>query len=375
MTTSATVLVLGGYGVFGSRVCRRLARDPDLNLLVAGRDAGKAAALVSELAPAAAKAAAFPLDLTLDLETGLAKSGAGIVIHAAGPFQGQDRRVAEACIAQGRHYIDLADGRDFVTGFAALDSAARAAGVLAVSGASSVPALSGAVVEALRPQCIQLERIAGGISPGNHAPRGRALIAGILSFAGQKMKIWRDGKWQSVHGWQNLTRRELPGLGWRWFANCDVPDLTLFPERYPLVRSVTFQAGLELSLLHLGLWVLSGPARAGLLPNLACFTGPALAIAKLTAPFGGNRGGMFVELAGKDAVGRSCRVTWNLTAGSGDGPNIPAIPAVLVARKLARGELKARGAMACLDLFSLEEFLAEVADLDITTQTTVSHEG
>src|SRR5881628_23475 len=71
---------------------------------------------------------------------------ADLVIDAAGPFQGSSYAVPEACIAARIPYLDLADGRDFVCGIGALDQAARAAGVAIVAGASSVCALSGAVV-------------------------------------------------------------------------------------------------------------------------------------------------------------------------------------------------------------------------------------
>jgi saccharopine dehydrogenase-like NADP-dependent oxidoreductase len=43
--------------------------------------------------------------------------GPALVIHCAGPFQNQDYRVALAALSCGAHYIDLADGREFVTGF------------------------------------------------------------------------------------------------------------------------------------------------------------------------------------------------------------------------------------------------------------------
>jgi len=49
------------------------------------------------------------------------------VVHTCGPFQGQDYQVAMACIRARAHYIDLADGRDFVAGIGALDAQARAA--------------------------------------------------------------------------------------------------------------------------------------------------------------------------------------------------------------------------------------------------------
>jgi len=47
------------------------------------------------------------------------------------------------------------------------------------------------------------------------------------------------------------------------------------------------------------------------------------------------------------------------------GPEIPCTPALIIARKLARGELKRRGAMPCWNLFTLEDFSYEVGDFDI----------
>ena len=46
--------------------------------------------------------------------------------------------------------------------------------------------------------------------------------------------------------------------------------------------------------------------------------------------------------------------------------DIPAIASVILARKLVRGEVVPRGAMVCSELFTLEEFMAEVADLDVS---------
>jgi saccharopine dehydrogenase-like NADP-dependent oxidoreductase len=43
----------------------------------------------------------------------------GLVIHCEGPFQGQDYRVSNAALAAGAHYLDLADGRQFIAEIAA----------------------------------------------------------------------------------------------------------------------------------------------------------------------------------------------------------------------------------------------------------------
>src|SRR5471032_3508463 len=44
-----TILVLGGYGFFGARICTALAANKNIHLLVAGRDPGKARALTAQL--------------------------------------------------------------------------------------------------------------------------------------------------------------------------------------------------------------------------------------------------------------------------------------------------------------------------------------
>ena len=136
------VLVLGGYGHFGGRICRALSTAA--TLIVAGRDAAKATQAARTLGIAHEGVA---LDYTAtDLADRLRALHVDAVIHTCGPFQGQSYHVAQDCIAAGAHYIDLADGREFVTGISALDAAARTASVLVVSGASTLPALSSAVI-------------------------------------------------------------------------------------------------------------------------------------------------------------------------------------------------------------------------------------
>ena len=64
-----------------------------------------------------------------------------LVIHCVGPFQGQDYGVANSALAAGAHYIDLADGRQFIVEFAArVKDQAVGAGRVAISGASTLPA-------------------------------------------------------------------------------------------------------------------------------------------------------------------------------------------------------------------------------------------
>ncbi|RYI78797.1 MAG: hypothetical protein EON47_24480, partial [Acetobacteraceae bacterium] len=246
------VLVLGGYGFFGRRVLQRLSLQAGLEIVVAGRSLQKAQALVDGL-PAAQ---AMKLDVgSEDFDAQLKALAPAVVVHTCGPFQGQAYRVAEACIAAGAHYIDLADGRDFVCGIGVLDRAARTAGVAVISGASSVPALSCAAADHLARTMDTVSEVDIGISPGNRTERGLSTVQAILSYCGRPLPAPAGSR---RFGWVGAWEQAYPApVGRRLLSPCDVPDLDLLPMRYPGRPDVRFGAGLELRLLHRGLNLLA----------------------------------------------------------------------------------------------------------------------
>ena len=183
------IVVLGGFGNFGARICRALAPDQSLTVVAASRHSSAAPADFALLNIHNAQ-----YDITADgLAEGLRALNPGLVIHCVGPFQGQDYRVAHAALSCGAHYIDLSDGRDFVAGFGvALNDVAARANRLAASGASTLPALSSAVVDALADEFSNLKSIDTVIAPAQRAPRGVGTLAGVLGYAGQRFQVWED---------------------------------------------------------------------------------------------------------------------------------------------------------------------------------------
>jgi saccharopine dehydrogenase-like NADP-dependent oxidoreductase len=141
-----TVLILGGYGFFGGRIAATIANQSAIRLLIAGRNLETARATCAALGLSGDNAVQLNA-LDPAVVSTLRELNVGTLIHTAGPFQGQDYGVARAAIAAGCNYIDLADGRQFVAGIAGLDGAAKDRGVTVISGASSVPGLSSAVVD------------------------------------------------------------------------------------------------------------------------------------------------------------------------------------------------------------------------------------
>jgi saccharopine dehydrogenase-like protein len=360
------VVVLGGYGNFGKRVVMALAADRSYRVIVAGRDLQKARAVAGEVG-SPAQAAALDSRAT-DLATELQRLGANVVVHTAGPFQGQDYVVAKACIEARSHYVDLSDARAYVCGIGGLDPAARRNDVLVASGASSVPALSSAVVDLLRTEFSVIESIEHGITSGAKPP-GLATMEGVLGYAGKPLAQWRDGAWRTAYGWQDLTRREYPRpVGARWLGNCDVPDLQLFPERYAPVRTVVFRAGVSMTVGMLATWGASWLVRAGLLTSLVPHVPGLRKTALVLERYGSKDSAMHVTLRGLDAQSQSISRTWWLLAGDDHGPQVPCLPAIALARKLLRGEVRARGAMPCMGLLAVEEILAVGRELDLRTE-------
>jgi hypothetical protein len=357
---SKRVLIIGGYGNFGSFIARRLSREPDITIVIAGRSGIKAGKLAEDL-----KTEWATIDIAHDFDASLEKIKPDIVIHTSGPFQGQGYDVAEACIRHKCHYIDLADGREFVADISGLNAAAQDAGVLVVSGASSVPALTSAIIDEYAGEFKELRKITYGIATAQKTTRGLATTKAILGYAGKPFKTLIDGEMKNVHGWHDLTFRKFMGLGYRPLGNCDIPDLEIFPRRYPDLKTIRFHAGLELKILHLGLWSLSWLARLRLSPSLQGAAPALLRISRLFDPFGKDDSGFYMHFSGKDAANENKEMTFNLVARHGDGLYIPGMPAVIMARKIARNEIAGKGAFPCVGFIALNEYLSALSEFDI----------
>lgn len=368
--TPLTTLILGGYGNFGARICRALAGDAatahHLSLLVAGRDASRARALAHTLGPGARGVA-------LDHQApGLAATlrdwGVGLVIHTAGPFQAQGYSVAQAAAEAGAHYIDLADGRRFVCDFpAALDARFTAAQRTAITGASTVPALSSAVVDHLSAGWQHIDSIDICIAPAQRAPRGQATLAAVLSYCGLAIDVWDGGRWQPQQGWAHPTPVRFHRLQPRLGAVCDIPDLEIFPTHYQARDRVTFRAALEVGLAQRTFATLAALRHWGVMPHpekLAWLMHHAGGVLDL---LGTPLGGMVVRVAGTDAEGQPRRRAWHIAADHDHGPEIPCMAAILLARQLAAGQPLPTGAHTSTGLLPLEAFAPEFATWGMVT--------
>ena len=357
--TARTILVLGGTGVFGSRLAAGLIRDGIPSVTIAGRGEARlrevAARLGCRWQVLDRGASTFAADIR--------RIAPFAVVDASGPFQGygvdDPYRVAHAAIAAGAHYFDLSDDAGFTAGIGALDGSARAEGVAVLSGVSSVPAVSAAAVHALAENLERIDLIDSMILPGNRAPRGRSVTAAILRQAG------RPSPGSDRLAWIGSERVVIAPPGRSAFTRLaspiGAPDLLLMPRHFK-AHEVRFRAGLELWVMHKGLELIAHAVRLGLLRNAATVLSPAHLAARALERFGTDVGAMRVLVRGEAADGTTVERIWTLVADAGDGPHVPAIPGRILAGKLMRGEV-ATGARACLDDLTLEECEAAAPEL------------
>lgn len=356
------ILILGGYGTFGGRLAELLSNTQELTLIIAGRSESKAIQFIKKLSPGSKK---MPLafDRNADVEKQLCLIKPDLLIDATGPFQlyGDDPyRVIKACISQQVNYMDLADGVQFVNGVVQFDDAAKKQNLYVLSGVSSFPVLTAAVVRKLARDFKKVTAIKGGIAPSPYAGVGLNVLYAISDYAGKSVEIIRDGKMQCAYALTDTFDYTIAPPGYlplrnRCFSLFDVPDLQALPKLWPELDSIWMGAAPVPAFFHWALRMLSWLVRLRLLPSLSLLA-PLFHFVSNTIRWGEHRGGMFVSIQGTTGIGESIERSWHLVAEGDDGPYIPSMAIEGIVRKSLKGTLPRAGARPCTDDLELTDY-------------------
>ena len=353
------ILILGGYGVFGGRLAELLADVPDLDLLICGRDLARAERFCAAYR-GAARVHPHALDRR-DIAGALDDLRPDLVVDASGPFQdyGADRyRVVEACIAAKTDYLDFADGADFVFGIDRFDARAKAADIFILSGVSSFPALTGAVLREMA-KTMDIRIVEGGIAPSPFAGIGLNVMRAVVGYAGAPVKLRRGGRDGHGIGLAESLRYTVavPGrlpLRNIHFSLVDVPDLQLIPRAWPAITDIWMGAGPVPEILHRILNLLAKTRARFHLPSFEPFSRLFYAVLNRMR-FGEHRGGMFIRARGL-VDDRPAERSWHLLAEGDDGPYIPSMAIEAIVRKLRTGDRPAAGARSSVDALTLADY-------------------
>lgn len=366
------VLIIGGYGNFGFRLAKLLGPDARLTVILAGRNLGKAQAACTDLNTYAAIFKPLKLNRNRDL-TSQIEVAPDIIVDTSGPFQAYDHApyaVVEYAISQGCHYLDIADCVDFVAGISAYDTKAKQAGITALSGLSTYPCLTSAVLLHFQDRFDDVTHVKSGIAPSPKAGLGLNVIKAITSYAGKRVHLFKDGKKQHTYGLTESFKHRIrpPGadpLDIRLFSNVDAPETSLWPTHFPKLHSLWFGAGPKPMILHRLLILFSKMVRWKLLPGISGISGLISRILD-ACKFGAHRGGMFVELSGKSGS-RNKTLSWHLIAEGDDGPNIPIIPVAITVSRILNGNPPEPGARPAIGAVSLDAYSKMFETFDMTS--------
>jgi hypothetical protein len=339
-----SAVVFGGYGAFGSLVCRELARL-GTSVTVAGRSRGRAEARARELGPAHRGAAA---DVRSALDCRAAIEGHAVAVCCAGPFSSLGSALLEACLAAGCHYADIAEDRAYAAGVRGLGERFRERGLSAVYGASSLPGLSVALARLARAGAASdPDRARVTLFIGNANPKGSAAIRAALAVLGRPVAAPQG----TLRGFVEREIVRLPDpFGRRAVYTFDSPDYDLLPDRVG-VQSVTVNVGFESR---------AGTAAFALLARAGRGYGAGLArvlrgIASLV-PGGTSGGVVLAELFWPDGTMRRAALR-----AERDGQRMAALPCALAVHALADDASLPRGALTADELLGAEALVSGVA--------------
>ena len=185
------ILVYGSYGYTGQLIVERAVKE-GLALILAGRDEKQLRAQAEKFG---LEYRAFALENTAALDSALQEVDA--VLHCAGPFVLTFRQMAEACIRNKKHYVDISGEIEGFEALALMDNDAKQAGVMLLPGGGFdvVPSDCLIAYAASRlPNATSLELYIKSIGSG--ISRGTARSG--IENSHKQGRIRRDGKIVSV---------------------------------------------------------------------------------------------------------------------------------------------------------------------------------
>jgi hypothetical protein len=335
------IIIAGGTGFFG-RAAAELLTALGQRTLIASRRPGADVRLDVEDRGSLA-AALRPGDLVLD---------------TAGPFQDRTTTLVEAAITIGCDVIDIADNVEHALRVRALRSAIDSAGIRVLSAASSVSAVSAALLTWLgieRPA-----RLTGLLAPAARHSASAGTGQSLLRSIGQPIRVLRDGALTSLPGWSEPRRIELPeGAGsfnGRLFESADAVWL---PERWPTLRNVEMLVDTRIPGLN-GLFALAArrPWLRGLIERQQ-------AAGRMAARLlGATTGCLGIEVASLDGhIARAVLLPRH------HGHRVAVAPMVLAAAAITEGRFPGRGLVRPDQQVEAGELLDYLRGMDVALAT------
>lgn len=248
------VLIYGATGYTGKLVAER-ARAIGMTPVLAGRNADKVKAVAE---PLGFEWRAADINDPAALDKAL--SGIEVVLHIAGPFSATSRQMADACIRNKAHYLDITGEIAVIEALASRSNEAAAAGVMLMPGVGFdvVPSdcLAARVAQRVK-NPTKLTLAIGGLEKAS-----RGTLKSSIESVGNPVRVRRRGAiettWPPPRRAFDFGAGPRPGIavGWgdvatAWYST-GVPDITVFFEAMPQMEQMSRLNGFTRWLLSRG---------------------------------------------------------------------------------------------------------------------------
>ncbi|RJO71865.1 MAG: saccharopine dehydrogenase [Myxococcales bacterium] len=236
--------VLGGCAKMAVPALKAFAEEPDVErVLLADRDAEGA----HELARAyGAKFSAAELDATDGKAVAELVEGFDAALGYIGPFYHFEAPIAQACIDAGTPYLSIADDFDAYLAVEKLHEAAKAAGVVVITGLGNSPGITNLLAKKGYLSMDAPERINVHWTGGSDEEVGPANVRHVMHiFEGETLQ-WIDGREAYVKTGRGAKTVEFPApIGVHTVYYTGHAESVSLPRNLKGLKEVTLHGGIQ----------------------------------------------------------------------------------------------------------------------------------
>ncbi len=251
---TGNISIYGATGYTG-KLTARVAHERGLKPILAGRNAAKLKAVAE---PLGFQWRAFDLADAGGLDAGL--KDVAVVLCIAGPFSATSRPMADACLRNKVHYLDITGEIAVFEALAARDAEAKRAGVMLLPGVGFDVVPSDCLAAHLKrrlPDATGLKMYIAGnfsVSRGTAKTMVEGIAAGTSVRRGGRL-VTLDHAVEDVCDFGQGPKPTMP-VSWgdvsTAFYSTGIPDIEVHFEAMPALKTVTRLPGFVKSLMGLG---------------------------------------------------------------------------------------------------------------------------
>jgi short subunit dehydrogenase-like uncharacterized protein len=323
---SGTVLIYGATGYTGKLIAK-VAAGLGARPILAGRFLDKVQAIAKPLGLASR---AFDLGDPSRIDAGI--RDVSVVLCVAGPFSTTSKAMADACLRNRVHYLDITGEIDVFEALAARDAEARARDVVLLPGVGFDVVPSDCLAAHLKRRLPDATHLKLYLSLGANMSRGTAKTMIEAIAAGTRLR--RHGRLvargRAEEGTCDFGKGERPTIQVSWgdvstaYRSTGIPNIEVQFEALPAIRRMTQTPAFIKSFLGLGFMQSFLKAQVGRMPE-----GPSEAT---------RRAGQAVIVGdARNSDGQTVRSRLRTP----EGYTLTALTAFDAAKRVAAGEVKA----------------------------------